>query len=151
MLAEGKYYSYDGHYFYKTIKTMLSDYKANRVTNSVNPTNPYYNYYMFLSNHTKTNYSAINIDDYIRKTYTRDVYGKKAESKTSRLYGTGTFFYNAQQQYGVNALLSYSLSRNETGNGTSSLAIDKNNGFGLNAVDRNLIKQLIGIHLWLHL
>ena len=137
MLAEGKYYSYDGHYFYKTIKTMLADYKANKVTNSVNPTNPYYNYYMYLSNHTKTNYSAINIDDYIRKTYTRDVYGKKAESKTSRLYGTGTFFYNAQQQYGVNALLSYSLSRNETGNGTSSLAIDKNNGFGLNAVDRN--------------
>ena len=49
----------------------------------------------------------------------------------------GTFFYYAQEKYGVNAILSLSLSRNETGNGTSNLAINKNNGFGLNAVDSN--------------
>ncbi len=137
MLAKGTYYSYDGHYFYKNLKSMLTDYKANTTKNAVNAKEPYYNYYMYLSNHTKTNYSAINIDEYIRKSYTRNVYGKSAESKTSRLYGSGTFFYNAQQVNGVNALLSYSLSRNETGNGTSSLAINKNNGFGLNAVDSN--------------
>jgi beta-N-acetylglucosaminidase len=137
MLAKGTYYSYDGHYFYKNLKSMLTDYKANTTKNAVNAKEPYYNYYMYLSNHTKTNYSAINIDEYIRKSYTRNVYGKSAESKTSRLYGSGTFFYNAQQVNGVNALLSYSLSRNEIGNGTSSLAINKNNGFGLNAVDSN--------------
>ena len=34
--------------------------------NSVNKSNAYYNYYMYLSNHTKTNYSSINIDEYIR-------------------------------------------------------------------------------------
>ena len=49
----------------------------------------------------------------------------------------GTFFYHAQEKYGVNAILSLSLSRNETGNGRSNLAINKNNGFGLNAVDSN--------------
>ena len=137
MLAKGTYYSYDGHYFYKNLKSMLTDYKANTIKNSVNASKPYYNYYMYLSNHTKTNYSAINIDEYWRKSYTRDVYGKKAGSSTSRLYGKGTFFYNAQQIHGVNAILALSLSRNETGNGTSSLAINKNNGFGLNAVDTN--------------
>lgn len=139
MLSNGTYYSYDGHYFYKDRTTMLKDYKNGNYNNAVNKNNPYYNYYMYLSNHTKTNYSSQNIDEYIRNVlgYKKDAYGKAAASGTSRLYGNGQFFYNAQQQYGVNALLSLSLSRNETGNGTSSLAVQKNNGFGLNAVDSN--------------
>ena len=139
MLSAATYYSYDGHYFYKTLKNMLTDYRNNTYNNSVNKSNPYYNYYMYLSNHTKTTYSSINIDEYIRNNlgYTKDVYGFSASSNTSRLYGSGTFFYNSQQVYGANAILSLSLSRNETANGTSSLAIRKNNGFGLNAVDSN--------------
>lgn len=137
MLSEGTYYSYDGHYFYKDIKTLIKDYKAGNFNNAVNKDNEYYNYYMYLSNHTKTNYSSINIDEYIRNylNYNGDVYGTTAGGEKSRLYGMGTFFYNAQEKYGVNAILSLSLSRNETGNGRSNLAINKNNGFGLNAVD----------------
>ncbi len=139
MLPVGTYYSYDGHYFYQDIVTMIKDYKNNNYNNSINKNNPYYNYYMYLSNHTKTTYSSINIDEYIRNNlgYKKNVYGKSASSGTSRLYGSGTFFYYAQEKYGVNAILSLSLSRNETGNGTSSLSINKNNGFGLNAVDSN--------------
>ena len=142
MLKEGTYYSYDGHYFYNNIKTMIKDYKNNNVNNSVNKNNPYYNYYMYLSNHTKTAYSSINIDEYIRNNmgYKENVYGNSANGKNSRLYGSGTFFYYAQEKYGVNAILSLSLSRNETGNGTSNLAINKNNGFGLNAVDSNPVQ-----------
>lgn len=141
MLEIGKYYSYDGHYFYKDLNTMLIDYKKLTYQNSVNKDKPYYNYYQYLSNHTRTNYSSINIDEYIRNNlgYGRDVYGTTALSKqginTSRLYGQGTFFYNAQEIYGVNAALALGLSRNETGNGRSNIAINKNNGFGLNAVD----------------
>lgn len=139
MLSPGMYYSYDGHYFYNNISLMLKDYKAGIYDNSVNKANPYYNYYMYLSNHTKTTYSSINIDEYIRNNLglTRDAYGNAASNNASRLYGKGTYFYNAQQKYGVNAIMSLSLSRNETGNGTSNLAINKNNGFGLNAVDSN--------------
>lgn len=139
MLPVGTYYSYDGHYFYQDIVTLIKDYKAGNYRNSVNKDNPYYNYYMYLSNHTKTSYSSINIDEYIRNNlgYKMNVYGNAASSKTSRLYGSGTFFYYAQEKNGVNAILSLSLSRNETGNGTSSLSINKNNGFGLNAVDSN--------------
>lgn len=142
MLSPGTYYSYDGHYFYTDIKTLIKDYKNNTYNNSINKDNPYYNYYMYLSNHTKTTYSSINIDEYLRNnlSITKDAYGKYVSgtvNKGSRLYQTGAFFYNAQEKYGVNAILSLSLSRNETGNGKSKLAIEKNNGFGLNAVDSN--------------
>ena len=139
MLGTGTYYSYDGHYFYNNMTKLIKDYKNGNNNNSVNKNNPYYNYYMYLSNHTKTAYSSTNIDEYIRNNmgYRENVYGNAASDKTSRLYGSGTFFYYAQQKYGVNAILALSLSRNETGNGRSNLAINKNNGFGLNAVDSN--------------
>ena len=139
MLSPGTYYSYDGKYFYKDRKTMIKDYKNGNYNNAVNKNNEYYNYYMYLSNHTRTSYSSQNIDEYIRNNMgiSMDAYGNKAESGASRLYGKGIFYYYAQEKYGVNALLSLSLSRNESGNGTSNLAVNKNNGFGLNAVDSN--------------
>ncbi len=139
MLTPGKYYSYDGHYFYRDLATLISDYKNNNYNNSVNKSSPYYNYYMYLSNHTRTSYSSTNIDEYIRNNLgiKKNAYGNASDNGSSRLYGMGTFFYYAQEKYGVNAILSLSLSRNETGNGTSNLAINKNNGFGLNAVDSN--------------
>ena len=138
MLGNGTYFSYDGHYFYTSLLNMLRDYKNGNYNSSVNKNNPYYNYYMYLSNHSKTTYSSVNIDEYTKALgYSMNVYGDKAKSGSSRLYGMGTFFYNSQQKYGINAVLSYSLSRNETGNGTSNLAVNKNNGFGLNAVDSN--------------
>ena len=143
MLSKGTYYSYDGHYFYNDRTTMIKDYKAGNYNNSVNKDNVYYNYYMYLSNHTRTNYSSININEYIRNTanYKGDVYGTTAYSGRSRLYGMGTYFYNAQEKNGINAVLSLSLSRNETANGRSDLAINKNNGFGLNAVDSSPIES----------
>lgn len=139
MLSNGTYYSFDGHYFYKDLKTMIKDYRNNTRQNSVNKDKPYYNYYMYLSNHTRTSYSSVNIDEYIRGSLgiTRDAYGNASSNNSSRLYGKGQFYYYAQEKYGVNAVLSLSLSRNETANGRSNLAINKNNGFGLNAVDSN--------------
>ncbi len=143
MLPVGTYYSYDGHYFYDDLTKLIKDYKNGNYNNSINKNAKYYNYYMYLSNHTRTSYSSINIDEYIRNNmgYTRDVYGNSAGAGASRLYGSGTFFYNAQEKYGVNALLSLSLSRNETSNGRSELAVTKNNGFGLDAVDSNPIQS----------
>lgn len=139
MLPIGTYYSYDGKYFYQDRKKMLIDYKNGNYNNAVNKNNEYYNYYMYLSNHTRTSYSSQNIDEYIRNNmgFYRDAFGNASATGSSRLYGKGTFYYYAQEKYGVNALLALSLSRNETGNGTSNLAINKNNGFGLNAVDSN--------------
>ncbi|MBQ6477698.1 MAG: DUF5011 domain-containing protein [Bacilli bacterium] len=139
MLNKATYYSYDGHYFYTNRLTMLKDYRNGNRNNSSNKSNPYYNYYMFLSNHSKTTYSSVNIDEYIRNNMgaTKGLYGSTSENGSSRLYGQGLFFYNSQERFGNNALLALSLSRNETGHGRSDLAIYKNNGFGLNAVDSN--------------
>ena len=52
MLKEGTYYSYDGHYFYTDLETLIRDNRQNTYEHSVNKDNPYYNYYMYLSNHT---------------------------------------------------------------------------------------------------
>lgn len=47
-LQEGvTYYSYDGHYFYTSYASMVSDYKQGVYTNSVNNNSPYYNYYQY--------------------------------------------------------------------------------------------------------
>ena len=137
MLSPGTYYSYDGKYFYTDRTTMIKDYKNGNYNNAVNKNNEYYNYYMYLSNHTRTSYSSQNIDEYIRNNMgiSQDVYGNASNGSNSRLYGKGIFYYYAQEKYGVNAILSLSLSRNETSHGRSNLAINKNNGFGLNAVD----------------
>ena len=137
MLSPGTYYSYDGKYFYTDRTTMIKDYKNGNYNNAVNKDNEYYNYYMYLSNHTRTSYSSQNIDEYIRNNMgiSQDVYGNASNGSNSRLYGKGVFYYYAQEKYGVNAILSLSLSRNETSHGRSNLAINKNNGFGLNAVD----------------
>ena len=104
MLNNGMYLSYDGHYFYDNLENMISDYKNNNYNHAVNKNNPYYNYYMYLSNHTKTAYSSVNIDEYIRNNlgFKENVYGNSASTGTSRLYGSGTFFYYAQEKYGVN-------------------------------------------------
>ena len=100
MLSVGKYYSFDGHYFYNNLETLIKDYKNGNYNNSVNKNDVYYNYYMYLSNHTKTSYSSINIDEYIRNNLgiKLDAYGKYQRGQEgSRLYGSGTFLYYAQQ------------------------------------------------------
>lgn len=138
-LSTGTYYSYDGHYFYTNRKTMLKDYKNGNYNNSVNKNDPYYNYYMYLSTHSKTNYSSRNIDEYIRNNlnFKYEAYSDKVQDSSSKMYGQGSYFYNAQQKNGVNAILSLSLSRNESANGRSEIVWNKNNGFGLKAYDSN--------------
>ncbi len=125
MLSEGNYYSYDGHYFYTNLKTLINDYKNNTYQNSVNPANPYYNFYQYLSFRTKTVYSADNINDYLNSR----------TSESSVLRNTGALFTKYQDLYGTNAILMLSISSNESAMGTSLIA--RNNIFGLNAVDAN--------------
>ena len=126
MLEPGNYYSYDGHYFYKDLKTMIQDYKNNTYTSSVNKDNPYYNYYQYLSFRTKTNYNIDNINHYLEKN----------TSSSSKLYKTGELFIKYQDLYGINASLMLAIGINESGWGNSNIAQTKNNLFGLNAVDQ---------------
>ena len=126
-LSEGtQYYSYDGHYFYTRdrFSNMLDDYKAGVRTNSINSSSPYYNYYQYLPLRSKTAYSAAQLNEIINS--------KAAGYKMSN---TGDAFTNYQNSYGVNALIAVGIAANESVWGKSSIAQEKNNLFGLNAVD----------------
>lgn len=142
-LTEGQiYYSFDGNYFYSNLVTMLEDYKNNTFNNSLNPVEPHYNYYQYLSNRTKTSYSAIDIDDYITNVrgYTEKalpVSRGSLKSYQSMMYAEGPNFIYAQNTFGVNALLTFGLAANESGWGRSTIARDKNNIFGHGASDGN--------------
>ena len=119
------YYSYDGHYFYTDYVTMLSDYRNGVRTSSVNPGNPFYNYYQYLPLRSRSIYNADSLNSVI----------SSKTSSGSVLRNIGTYLVQYQDAYGVNALLTLSIAANESGWGTSSISQNKNNLFGLNAVD----------------
>lgn len=128
MKDDTTYYSYDGHYFYESYKTMVSDYVAGHFNNSINKNQPYYNYYMFLTHRTKTNFTATELDTYIKS---------KTSNSSSKMLNLGSTFISAQNSYGSNGALMFGLAINESAYGLSSIALSKNNLFGHGAVDSN--------------
>ena len=127
-LKEGvKYYSYDARYFYTNLDALINDLKGNTYGNAVNGSNPYYNYYQYLPFRSKSIYSASQINSFIEAN----------TQSNSKLRGIGQYLINAQNTYGVNALLILGVAINESAWGMSSYAQNRNNLFGLNAVDSN--------------
>lgn len=59
----------------------------------------------------------------------------------TNLKGLGKDFKNAEEKYGVNAILLMAMAKHETGNGNSYLAKEKNNLFGFNAIDQDPINK----------
>lgn len=117
MQAGTTYYSYNGYDFYTD---MAMTKKAGT----------YYDYYQFLPTRTKSNITGAELDSYlISKGY--------ISKSRSALYGEGQTFVDAQNTYGVNALLVYAMAIQESGYGTSNFALNRNNLFGWNAVDSN--------------
>ena len=127
-LSDGtKYYSYDGHYFYTDYETMIADYQSgSNGSSAVNSGDAFYNYFQFLDMNSSTNYTGSELDDILES---------KISSSSSKLLGTGELFVKYQNEYSVNALLSLGIAVNENAWGTSSICMNKNNLFGLNAVD----------------
>lgn len=133
-----EYYSYDAHYFYDNYFKMIDDYRNNKNDNAVNK-DPYYNYYQYLPFHSQTNYSKDEINNYIGSKYSEKPTSNKTSNLTSKqslLFGEGEAFVKGNET-GVNPLLTLSVAINESGWGRSSIALSKNNIFGLNAVDSN--------------
>ncbi len=119
------YYSYDGHYFYTSFKDMITDYKnykKNDFSHAVNKSNPYYNYYQFLSLRSKTTLSTSQLNSRIT-------------NRSSKLYNQASTFMKYQKEYGINASLMFGVACNESAFGISNYAKNRNNLFGLNAVD----------------
>ena len=125
LAADTKYYSYDGHYFYSDYNAMLSDYAAETRSSSVNKDNPYFNYFQFLPLRSKTQYTSDELTSMINN---------KAGSE-SGMYDLGNSFISNQNKYGVNAIIATGIAANESAWGKSNIAKEKNNLFGLNAVD----------------
>ena len=122
-----RYYSFDGNYFYADIMTMLDDYRSGVYTHSINYDSPHYAYYLYLSSHSVTGYTAEDFDEIISN--------KGYNASTSKMFGTGKYFKEAEATYGQNALMMFGTAMNESANGTSKIAMDKNNLFGYGAAD----------------
>lgn len=125
MTSGTKYYSYDGHFFYEDYALMLNDYRSDTRAHSINADKPYYNYFQYLPLRSQTNYTGSKLNEIINKRV----------SLSSKMYNLGTTFVDSQNTYGVNALLAAGVAANESAWGTSNIAKNKNNLFGLNAVD----------------
>ena len=132
-LTEGtKYYSYDGHYFYTDYAVMSADYQnGSNGASALNAGNPFYNYFQFLDMRSSTGYTADTLNSILASAMTN----AGIDPSSSKLTGTGQAFVENQNTYNVNALLSLSLAVNESGWGASWICTEKNNIFGLNAVD----------------
>lgn len=122
-----KYFSYDGHYFFDDIIIMSNAYQTRTFDQAINADSPYYNYYQYISFRSKTNYTAEELDQYISSN----------TSSYSVLYGSGQEFIDAQDTVFINAAMELSFAIHESGWGTSRIARDKNNLFGINATDSN--------------
>ncbi|MGL6228331.1 MAG: N-acetylglucosaminidase, partial [Culicoidibacterales bacterium] len=120
-----KYYSYDGNYFYTNPETIGPDMNDGLANSAVNANDPYYNYFQNLPFNSKAVATAAQIDAYINAN----------TQATSKLRNTGQAFIDAQEKYGINAMLMLGVAINESNWGMSSIAQSKNNLFGLNAVD----------------
>lgn len=91
----------------------------------LNADSPFYNYFQFLPIRSRTNYSASELGKMINDRV----------SSTSKMKNIGSAMVEKQNTYGVNALIMTGIAANESAWGASSIAQNKNNLFGLNAVD----------------
>lgn len=114
--ANTRYYSSNGYQFY---------YDPNETDYALT----YYPYYQYLPVRSKSNISADDLD--------KAFYEVSGKAHTSKMEDAGSIFIEAQERYGINALLLYAMAAHESGWGTSSYAMNRNNLFGWNAIDSN--------------
>lgn len=127
-----KYYSYDGIYFYEALKDLILDTRENNTSRAINHNAPHYSYYQYLPFWTETKYTVEEINSYIEYELAR-----RNILETSVLYNTGENFINVQTIDGINAAMELAFAIHESSFGTSTIAKEKYNLFGINAVDAN--------------
>ncbi len=134
------YYSYDGHYFYREVGTMIKDYSEKTFKNSVNPNNPFYNYFQFLPYRSPSKISSDDLRSFLNKNgYTSTVTNSSNDDvprNQSMLYGNEKSFIDQGIKYGANGAMTFALGIHESGWGRSYLVRDRNNLFGHAAYDK---------------
>ena len=119
-LADGKYYSPDGIVFYTDVD----------LTNPVTVNGKimrHYNYYAYTNLRSMTAYTAEELDLYTDYYMDANAY----DPSLSTMVGAGDDFINAQNLYGMNALMIYSMGALESGFGRSAYAQNPANLNGL--------------------
>lgn len=134
-IKSGKtYISYDGNYFYDDteagLKKLIADYNAGKRTQSINPNDPYYNYFQYLPARSQTKLTAKDFDNYLLQ----DAPHFKDAINTS-LADTSKLFVDNGNIFGSNSALAYASAVHESGWGKSYFAKGRNNFFGHNAYD----------------
>lgn len=129
-LPNGTYYSPNGINFYYDM-----DLKSPVLNNGVAGT--YYNYYEYVNLRTKTHYTGTELDEYFNYFASVNPYYLTKPISTSVMKDQGTSFVNAQDTYGMNALLIYAMAAHESAFGTSNYAVNYYNLFGYGAYDSN--------------
>lgn len=144
------YYSYDGHMFYDDFRSMIDNYRNSSNDQAINHNDPFYNYFQYVSHRTTTAYEeeafvtyfkdVLAINSTISSFYDKDNYIHDILTQ-SLLPQAIPAFLQYQNMYGANALLTLSLSMNESAAGKSSLAYSRNNLFGHAAYDSDVEKN----------
>lgn len=108
-LTAGKYYSKNGIDFYYDMDL------TNPVLNN-GVEGKHYNYFSYLPLRSKTNYTAIELNNYLKSIL------NTADQEKSVIFGNEQFFIDAQNIYGMNALLILALGIQESDYGRSTYA-----------------------------
>ncbi len=116
-LPNGIYYSPDGIYFYTDVDLKNPVYNGTSI-------GKFYNYYSFTNLRSKTNYTGPELDRYLVEMSGRN-------PSLSTMTNAGNNFISAQNTYGMNALMIYSMAAQESGFGTSTYAQNPANLNGL--------------------
>lgn len=117
-MSEGqKYLSWDGVNFYKE---------------DGNKAGEAYTYFINLPLHTKTSYTSEDLDRFLTEKYPDEF---KVKYPVSPLAGTGKDFKEMEEKYEVNALYLMAHAIHESAWGTSAIAQDKKNLYGMKAYD----------------
>jgi len=120
-----RYYSFDGVYFYRNPRNIRPDGSG-----AVNANNPFFNYFQYLSFRSTSRVTAAQLNNFLTNQALHGV-----NTSNSVMINQGTHFINSQTRYGINALLQFSKAMLESAGGTSAIAMNNNNIFGLNAID----------------
>lgn len=119
MKSGKRYYSFNGYDFFENPYDVIDPNKE--------PVGIFYPYFKFLSYRTKSSYTVADINRYILNN----------TSSASVLRGQAQAFVDAQNAWGVNAIMELAFANLESGNGTSGYATQRFNLFGINAADSN--------------
>lgn len=125
-LPNGRYYSYDGIRFYNDLDLLQPVLNGTEV-------GEYYQYFAYLPFRSTTNITATQFDAFLENVAITNT----ATAASSAMYRQGQVFINAQNNFGMNALLVYAMGLHESNRGLSTQATTKFNLFGWGAGDAN--------------